>query len=376
VFICVIYCVTWLLAAPGMGAPTRCIISEDKDEGAKVAFNFHSRKEYRRVPLVNAEEVDKALWYAVLDADVEGVGEGVKLTNIVKVQEPPVGLWIIAIRAAHRSAADEVVRRDASALIGKHADSREASKAAKYWAQTYERELAYADALKVYEDFIRDHPEARGLRNLQAAAGRIRTHGIGKPNWGRFYFRQSQVGRLVMALTPEERKGPKGEELRELLENALLESKQLEGVEREREKAGRLLLGCIGKDYAALLRKMMFNETGDNARAAVNELFEYAMTGDAKALALVEDGLSAPDADVRRHCAQIVGELKHAALAAKVIALLSDENALVRNDAIHALGRLRAEEAREALEGLKETDPSPDVRGAAERALKRLGEAE
>ena len=55
VFICVIYCVTWLLAAPGMGAPSRCIISEDKDEGPKVAFNFHSRREYRRVPLANAE---------------------------------------------------------------------------------------------------------------------------------------------------------------------------------------------------------------------------------------------------------------------------------------------------------------------------------
>ena len=236
--------------------------------------------------------------------------------------------------------------------------------------------LAWGDALKVYEDFIRHHPQAKSLSSLQTAAARIRTHCIGKPNWGNFYFRRTTAARRVGALTAGDRDGEKGQDLRDFLLGALKESRKLKGVEREREQAGRLLLACIGSDYEGVLRKLMFKETGDNARAAVNELFQYAQASDAKALALVDEGLSASNADVRRHCAQIAGELKHGAFAAKVIGLLSDANADVRNDAANALGRLGAEEAREALEGLKEADPSPGVRRAAEIALKKLGEAE
>ena len=178
-----VLCILLVLAESANGA-CRCIISEDEGEGPKVAFNFHSRKEYRRLPLLNSAEVDKALWHVVVDADVEVTEDGAKLTNIVKVNEPPPGEWLIAITGAP----SDVVRREAPALITKYADSPQASKAAKFWAETYERKLAWADALKIYEDFMKNHPQDKGLSSLMKAAERLKTHCIGKPNWGRFYL--------------------------------------------------------------------------------------------------------------------------------------------------------------------------------------------
>ncbi len=249
-------------------AASRCIISEDKGRGAMVTINLSSRRRSRRVPLANSAEIDKKLWYTVIDADVKNVEKGAILSNVKRAANPPLSEWFMAIQAAHFSEANEVVRTQAQALIARHPGSITASRVAKYWAKTYEREQAWSKALEVYERYLKKYPKGERLSILRKHANRIKVHCIGKPNWAQFYSRSSEIEREVKALGRKDLLGAKAEKLRRLLRGALNESKEIPGVMPERSKAADLLLRCAGKKHLPVVKELLSSESDDKVRGS------------------------------------------------------------------------------------------------------------
>jgi HEAT repeat protein len=102
--------------------------------------------------------------------------------------------------------------------------------------------------------------------------------------------------------------------------------------------------------------------------------FESLRRLGAIALSEMERAVSSPggDAEVRRLLVDLAGRLEDRGVVRLLLAALADEGASVRAEAALVLGEGGFREAVRPLMDRKATDPSPDVRRAAARALKKL----
>jgi HEAT repeat protein len=94
----------------------------------------------------------------------------------------------------------------------------------------------------------------------------------------------------------------------------------------------------------------------------------------ATALPEMERAFAAPEgqAEVRRLLVDLAGRLEDRGVVRLLLVALADDGAAVRAEAALVLGEGGFREAVRPLMDLKASDPSPEVRQAAARALKKL----
>ncbi|MGG5175443.1 HEAT repeat domain-containing protein [Pseudarthrobacter sp. J1763] len=104
------------------------------------------------------------------------------------------------------------------------------------------------------------------------------------------------------------------------------------------------------------------------AASALLNLAEHSGTA-------IDDGFTDPDAAVRRTTAQLAGYLQSPGASSRLITLLGDSDALVRQAAARSLGQLHGSAAIQPLFHRAMNDAVPAVRLAAAHALMQLPEA-
>jgi HEAT repeat protein len=92
----------------------------------------------------------------------------------------------------------------------------------------------------------------------------------------------------------------------------------------------------------------------------------------AAALPELERAYLSADSELRRLLVHIAGRLEDPRARRLLLSALADDSALVRADAVHALGDGGFREALRALMDLKASDPAAEVRQAAAAAITKL----
>jgi len=112
----------------------KCIIGK-ATKGPIVRVNIDSA--VNNYPLLNAAEIDKSLWFEVIEADAETTRVGAILRNVKKVAAPSPAQSLMAVGYAYTAGEYDLVRKKAGALAAARPEPEVAAKAAWYWGQTY-----------------------------------------------------------------------------------------------------------------------------------------------------------------------------------------------------------------------------------------------
>jgi HEAT repeat protein len=148
--------------------------------------------------------------------------------------------------------------------------------------------------------------------------------------------------------------------------HALLADPQME----VRESAGRVLTLMANSSSREALHKALSDPSGAVRARAAEALITLAEVKDLPLLApLLEKD---EDTDVRALLAMSLGGFRDPAVVPLLVGALDDESAIVRGEAVGALGAVGDPSGRPALEKAASSDPDTSVRDRAAAALAQL----
>lgn len=193
-----------------------------------------------------------------------------------------------------------------------------------------------------------------------------------KAHWEAYVARKSELFEQVESLSAADWDANAGQELLMLLRSALDESRAIAGADGARQELATLMLEYNGTGRVALLKDMVIDDSAGITRRVARALTYHARAKDDGSLEAIEAGFASPDARTRQICANATADQRLEVDRDKLGALLLDENAGVRKEAVNAVRRMKLIEFQGRLKELAEKDSSRDVRATAARALKEL----
>ncbi|MGQ9631712.1 MAG: HEAT repeat domain-containing protein [bacterium] len=133
------------------------------------------------------------------------------------------------------------------------------------------------------------------------------------------------------------------------------------------------VLGALGDTRAVNILLRALKDPDRRVRANTIEAFEFI--GSPSVSSMIEPFLSDPDNRVRANAAKALHRFGSPAGLRTLLTMLKEEDEWMRASGAWALGEIGAKQAKDALVGILNSDPSPRVKVHVSRALKKIQDA-